>query len=50
MIKRYHKCTHKFGIEIPKTIAEAIAMDKKNGNRYWQEAIEKEMAADGVAF
>ena len=50
VIKRYHKRTHKFGIEIPKTIAEAIAIDKKNGNRYWQEAIEKEMAAVGVAF
>ena len=47
---RYHKRTHKFGIEVPKSIAEAIAIDRKNGNRLWQEAIEKEMAAVSIAF
>ena len=26
------KCTHKFGIELPKTVDEALALDKKNGN------------------
>jgi hypothetical protein len=25
-------------------VEEAIAIDKKNGNNYWQEAIEKEMS------
>ena len=50
MIKRYHNCTHKFGIETPKTIEEAIVIDRRNGDMYWQDAIEKEMAAVGVAF
>jgi len=48
--KRYHKRTHKYGIRIPKTVDEAIQIDKQNGNRLWQEAIEKEMANCAVAF
>lgn len=40
---RYLKKTHKFGIELPKTVAEAYALDKKNGNTYWADAIAKEM-------
>jgi hypothetical protein len=35
----YHKRTHKYGIEVPKTIAEALAIDKKNGNTLWEDAI-----------
>ena len=30
--KRYHKRTHKFGIRIPKTVEEALTIDKMNGN------------------
>ena len=30
--KRYHKRTHKFGIELPKTVKEALELDAKNGN------------------
>ncbi len=48
--KRYHKRTHKFGIEIPKTVAEAIRIDKENGNTLWQDAIRKEMENVRVAF
>ena len=33
---KYWTRTHKFGIEIPKTVEEAIQIDKKNGNRLWQ--------------
>ena len=29
---RYVKRTHKFGIEVPKTVEEAYEIDKKNGN------------------
>lgn len=47
---RYHKRTHKFGIEIPKTVAEAYALDKANGNNLWRDAIAKEMAAVRIAF
>ena len=29
---QYHKRTHKFGIELPKSVKDAYALDKKNGN------------------
>jgi hypothetical protein len=29
---RYLKRTHKFGIEVPKTVKKALALDHKNGN------------------
>jgi hypothetical protein len=31
-ITRYLKRTHKFGIEVPKTAKEALALDCKNSN------------------
>jgi hypothetical protein len=30
--KRYHKRTHKFGIQVPKTWGEAVKLDEKNDN------------------
>ncbi len=36
---RYLKRTHKFGIEVPKTVKEALELDKKNGNTLWANAI-----------
>ncbi len=47
---RYLKRTHKFGIEIPKTVKEALALDRKNGNTLWAEAITKEMREVRIAF
>ena len=47
---RYLKKTHKFGIELPKTVAEACALDKKNCNIYWADAIVKEMQSARIAF
>ena len=47
---RYHKRTHKFGIELPKSITDARRLDKENGNNLWEEAIRKEMKAVQVAF
>ena len=47
---RYWKRTHKYGVEVPKTVAEAYALDRKNGNNLWREAIEKEMRNNRVAF
>jgi hypothetical protein len=32
MTKRYHKCTHKFGIQVPKTWDEAVKWDEGNGS------------------
>ncbi len=40
---RYLKRTHKFGIEVPKTVEEAIDLDHMNGNTFWTDAIGKEM-------
>ena len=37
------KTTHKFGIEIPTSIAYAEQIDTKNGNHFWRDAIELEM-------
>ena len=32
---RFQKKSHKFGIELPKTVEEALALDAKNGNTLW---------------
>jgi hypothetical protein len=29
------KSTHKFGIEVPKTVKEALELDRKNENTFW---------------
>ena len=47
--KRYHKVTHKFGIKVPKTVEEALALDKENGYDLWWKEIQKEMSAVKVA-
>ena len=41
---RYWKTTHKFGVELPHSVQEAFAIDARNGNNFWREAIEKEMS------
>jgi hypothetical protein len=46
----YLKRTHKFGIELSKTVKEALELDKKNGNTFWADAIAKEMKDICVAF
>ncbi len=47
---RYLKRTHKFGIECPKTVEDALELDKWNGNTMWADAIAKEMKNVQVAF
>ena len=47
---RYLKHTHKFGNEVPKMVAEAIALDENNGDTLWQEPIPKEMKNMRAAF
>ncbi len=47
---RYLKQTHKFGIEMPKTVQEALALDRHNGNTLWADAIAKELRNVKVAF
>jgi hypothetical protein len=40
---KYWKRTHKFGIRIPKMVAEAQAINAENGDTLWWDAILKEM-------
>ena len=40
----------KYGIKIPNSVAEAIRLDKENGNNLWRDAINKEMKNVLVAF
>lgn len=47
---RFLKRTHKFGIEIPRTVKEALELDRRNGNTLWADAIAKEMAEVRKAF
>jgi hypothetical protein len=47
---RYLGRTHKFGIEVPKTVKEALDLDHKNDNTLWVDAIVKEMKEVCIAF
>jgi hypothetical protein len=47
---RYLKRTHKFGIELPKTVKETFEFDKKNGNTFWADTIAREMKDVCVTF
>ena len=44
------KRTHKWGIQVPPTVKEALALDKANKNTLWADAIAKEMENVRVAF
>jgi hypothetical protein len=48
--KRYHKRTHKFGIEVPKSWDDCVKLDKENDNTIWQDAVRKEMKNVTIAF
>jgi hypothetical protein len=39
----YLKQTHKFGIEVPRTVKEALALNQKKRNTFWADAIAKEI-------
>ena len=47
--KKYWRTTHKYGIRVPKTVKEALQIDKENGNTYWSDAIKKEMSKAQVS-
>ena len=48
--KRFHKVTHKFGVELPRSVAHAYELDRQNGNTLWGDAIAMEMKNVKVAF
>ncbi len=47
---KYLKCTHKFSIECPKIVEDALELDKWNCNTMWADAIAKEMKNVRMAF
>jgi hypothetical protein len=47
---KYWQTTHKYGIEIPKSIKRARELDTENGNTLWWDSICDEMANVRVAF
>ena len=47
---KYWDRTHKYGIEIPKSVQDAIRIDKENHNTLWQDAIAMEMKNLHIAF
>ena len=47
---KYWSTTHKFGIEMPKSVEHALELDKQNGNTFWYDAIQKEMKNVKIAF
>ena len=47
---RSQKKTHKYGIKIPGSVAEAYQLDKENDNSFWADAIRLEMKENRVAF
>jgi hypothetical protein len=48
--KRYNKRIHKFGIELPKTVKEALKIDRLTGTTYWRDALDLEMKNVCIAF
>ena len=47
---KYWERTHKYGIRVPKSIKEAIEIDKENGDTLWQDSIQMEMKNNRIAF
>jgi hypothetical protein len=47
---RVKHTTHKYGVEVPRSMNHARQLDKKNGNTLWISAWEKEMTNVSIAF
>ena len=47
---RYWRMTQKFGIRDPKSVNEALAIDRENVNTLWYTSIQKEMNNVRVSF
>ncbi len=47
---RYWRTTHKFGIRLPKTVQEALEIDRITGTDFWGKAINKEMSRVKIAW
>ena len=47
---RVKRVTHKYGVKLPCTVHEAYALDEKNGNTFWCDALNREMENLKVSF
>ena len=47
---KYWCTTHKFGIEVPKSVNEAYTIDRLTGTTFWTDSIDKEMKNVRIAF
>ena len=47
---RFWLATHKYGIEVPRSIEHAKQLDKKNGYKFWIQALSKEIHNVSIAF
>ena len=47
---KYWKRTHKFGVELPHSVEQAIAIDDNTGTTHWKTAIDLEMKNVDCAF
>ena len=47
---RVKQTTHKYGVAVPWSVEEAYALDTKNGNILWRNALDKEVSNLQVAF
>ena len=47
---RVKQKSHKYGIEIPTSIKDALRLDKENGNSFWTDSVNLEMSNVGIAF
>ena len=42
--------THKFGIELPHTVDEALEIDRVTGTNFWKKGIKKELSRVKAAW
>ena len=50
-VKTRHRVkTHQYGVELPKSVSDALRIDKETGTDFWTKAIEKEMKNVMIAF
>jgi hypothetical protein len=46
---KYSQQSHKFGIYVPKTVQEALEIDRQSNTTYWRDTIQKEMTSNKLS-
>ena len=47
---KYQRNTHKFGIEVPKTVEDDLDIDRKMDTELWEKSIRKDMTNVRILF